>query len=77
MNKRNVTVQLEENLLKRSRHLAVDQDMSLSEWISRLVEEAVRKSSPRESSRRRALAVLNRPLHLGGGSYTRDDLHER
>ena len=77
MKKKNVTVQLEENLLKHSRHLAVDQDMSLSEWISKLVEEAVRKSATRESSRRRAFAVLSRPLRLGGTTYTRDELHDR
>lgn len=75
--KRNITVQIEEALLKQSRHIAVEEEKSLSEWVGSLIAEAVRKKSGRESSRRRALAVLNSPLRLGGKAFSRDELHAR
>ena len=77
LKKRNVTVQLDEALLKESRHLAVDQDMSLSEWISNVVKEAVMRSSSFEDDKSKAFKVLDNPLKLGGKSYSRDELHER
>lgn len=75
--KRNVTVQLEEGLLKKSRHLAVDQDLSLSEWISRVIKDAVMRSYSFNSAKRKAFKVLEEPLCLGGKAYAREELHER
>jgi hypothetical protein len=43
--KRNITVQIDEALLKSSRHLAVDENQSLSEWVANLIAAAVKKSS--------------------------------
>lgn len=75
--KRNVTVQLDEALLKESRHLAVDQDMSLSEWIANVIQEAVKRSTSFDDAKRKAFQVLDNPLQLGGRKYTREELHER
>ena len=75
--KRNITVQIDEALLKSSRHLAVDKNQSLSEWVANLISQAVKKSSGHAASRRRALAVLNSPLKLGGNVLSREDIHER
>ena len=77
MAKKNVTLQIDEEVLKQSRHLAVDEDVSLSEWVTNLITVAVRKGTGRESARRKALAVLASPLHLGGKILSRDELHER
>jgi hypothetical protein len=77
MAKKNITLQIDEALLKRSKHLAVDEDMSLSEWVANLVAGAVRAKSGRESARQKALAILKSPLHLGGNVFSRESLHER
>lgn len=76
MKRKNVTVQIDEALLKQSRHLAVDRNMSLSEWIAELMRDAVGRLKAREAAKRRAYAVLDKPLHLGGGVFSRDELHE-
>ncbi len=75
--KRNVTVQMDELLLKHSRHLAVEEDMSLSEWIATLIGEAVKRKSAQAGNRDRALAVLKSPLRLGGNVFSRQELHDR
>jgi hypothetical protein len=77
MSKKNITVQIDEALLKTSRHIAIEEDKSLSEWVGSLIVAAVRRKTNRESSRRRALTVLKNPLHLGGKTFSRNELHER
>jgi len=74
--KKNVTVQLDEALLKHSRHLAVEDDMSLSEWIATLIKNAVQKKGDRENSKKKALALMNKPLNLGGKVLSREEMHE-
>jgi hypothetical protein len=75
--KKNVTVQVEAALLKQSRHLAVEEDMSLSEWIAALIKNAVIKKSGREQDMKRALAAMKKPLKLGGKLLSREEMHER
>jgi len=77
MSKINITVQIDKALLKHSRHLAIEKDSSLSEWVSSLIAEAVRREGGRPAAKRRALAILKSPLHLGGKTFTRVELHER
>jgi len=74
--KRNVTVQLDEALLKHSRHLAVEEDMSLSEWIGTLIKNAVQKKGDKENSKKKAIALLNKPFKLGGKVLSREEMHE-
>lgn len=75
--KRNITIQIDAALLKQSRHMAVEADTSLSDWVARLMAEAVSRETGRETAKRRALAVLKNPLKLGGKTFSRDELHER
>jgi hypothetical protein len=77
MGKKNITLQMDETLLKHSKHCAVEDNMSLSEWVATVVSAAVRIRSGREQARRNALAVLRSPLHLGGKILGREELHER
>lgn len=77
MSKKNITVKIDAALLKQSRYLAVDENKSLSEWVACLIGNAVKKKHGRDAARRRALAILRSPLHLGGRTFTRDELHER
>jgi len=40
---KNITLRMDEQLLKDVKHIAVEEDMSVSAWINQLVEKATRK----------------------------------
>ncbi len=73
---KNVTLKLDEDLLNRVRHVAVDQDTSLSAWVANLIESALRERDSYEEVRSAALEDLGNPLHLGGKPLGREELHE-
>lgn len=73
----NVTLRVDKRLLKKARHIAVEKDMSLSAWVSHLLEEVVERESIHSSVRERALRRLDKGFHLGGERLNRDMLHER
>jgi hypothetical protein len=77
MSKKNLTITVDEVLIKQARKLSLDDDQSLSEWVTCLIVETVRKRSGRDAAKRRATAKLNRPFSLGGRPLTRDETHER
>ena len=77
MAKKNLTLQLDEALLKRARHITVESDQSLSEWVSQLIEAEVRKKNGAAQSKKRALDVLRAPLKLDCRALTREEIHER
>lgn len=73
----NVTLKLDDALLKQARKAAVDENTSLSGWVAELIVENLRKRNRRRSARRRALAALQSGFDLKPGRFTRDELHER
>lgn len=77
MAKRNITLKLEDRLISRIKHLTVDEDTSVSAWVSALIEKALRDRDEYEASRKAALEELERPLSLGGKIYSRDEIHRR
>ena len=74
---KNITLKLKEDLLKRVRHLAVDDDKSVSSWVADVIEQAVRDRDEYEKARRGAVGVLREGFHLGGKPLNRDSVHER
>lgn len=75
--KKNLTLKLDEALLKKCRHLAVESDQSVSEWVANLLRDHVGKTSSLESSKGRAKRLLQRGLKLDGSYLSREDVHER
>ena len=73
---KNLTLRLEEAVIRRARVVAVLEDKSLSQWVSELIIRKV-GSSPDPAARKKALRHMERGLHLGGVYPTRDQLHER
>ena len=75
--KQNITLSVEQELLRKARVLAAERGTSvsalLSEELRRLVEDAERY----QSARQQALAELECGYHLGGRPAPRDALHER
>ena len=76
--KRNVTLKLDAELLKRARVLAAEQGSSISKMLAEKVEEVVREREKYDRARKRALARLRLGMDLGWTPpASRDELHER
>ncbi len=68
---KNVTLKLDEEILKLCRHEAVEAGTSLSQWIAGTVSEKVGVQQLHESLRRHALSVLDSGMDLGGAPLAR------
>jgi hypothetical protein len=76
--KRNVTVKLDEDLVREARVLAAEEGGSISALLTRQLEAAVRERKGFIRARRRALARLREGLNLQWTpAKSRDGLHER
>ena len=74
---RNVTIRMDEELLRTLRHRAVDEQMSLSRWVVSVLRAAVAEGNPPDEVRERALCRLEQGFHLGGRPLTREQTHAR
>lgn len=75
--KKNVTLKLDEELLKLCRFEALEEDKSLSQWVADLLSEHVRSAEEFERARERAKRRIQKGYHLGGEPLERDAVHER
>ena len=76
--KQNVTVRLDRRTLKKAKILAARRNTSISGLLAQQIETLVGDDDAYERAHRKALALLDRGLHLGGEIVaTRDEWHER
>ena len=76
MGTKNVTLRLDELLLKQCRKLAVDEDKSLSAWLTDLIKEKLRTDSDYEKARKRAIELMEEGFNLGG-PLSREEIYDR
>ncbi len=74
---KNVTLRLDEAVLRKARHAAVERDQSLSEWLAALITSATSEADRAQSARARALDRMRKGLHLGGLPLSREETHGR
>ncbi len=74
---KNVTLKLDENLLKKSRQMAVEKEKSLSQWLTDLMVRAITDDGRYAQAKKRALERLRNGFHLGGQPLSREEAHER
>ena len=74
---KNVTLRLDQAIIRKARHAAVEQDQSLSEWVADLIVRETSKKGQSLSAREQALKRMDRGFHLGGAPLTRAQSHER
>jgi hypothetical protein len=72
---KNITLRLDEGVLKEAKRAALEADQSVSQWVADRIAEAVLKRSQRATARRRVLEVLDKTFHLGGKPLTRDEIY--
>jgi hypothetical protein len=73
----NVTLKLEDSLLKQARKAAVEENLSLSAWVAKLIVQNLTKADGRRLAKRKAMAALKEGFELQRGRFTRDEIHER
>ena len=74
---KNVTLRLDEVILKDARRVAVENDQSLSRWMADLITKEISHDEYYIKARKRALKRLRKGLPLGGRPVSRELLHER
>ncbi len=76
---KNITLRMDEQLLKDVKHIAVEKDMSVSAWITRLVEKEAKRDLNYEASAAGIMRLMEEAQDYGDGgkTYTRDEMHER
>lgn len=73
----NITLKIDEELLKLCRYEAVESEKSLSQWVADLLAEHVQNVEAYQKAKDRAIRRLQEGFHLGGEPLRRDRLHER
>ncbi len=74
---KNVTIRLNEAILKKCRHRAIEEDKSLSQWITDVLVGVISANEEFQAARERALQRMERGFHLGGKALSRDEVYER
>jgi predicted transcriptional regulator len=76
---RNVTIQLDEDLVRAAKVLAAQKGMSLSAMMAQEIRERLAASARREHARRVALESMAEAAEAGRTAprWTREELHER
>jgi len=76
--KRNITLAIDQQLLKRARGLAAQRGVSISRMLADELRDLVAQDAAYRQARSRALTHLEAPLRLGGtGIRDRGALHDR
>ena len=76
MPKRNVTLQLDEEVVQRAKVLAARKGTSVSALLAHQVSVMVAADDRYESARQRALAALDNPGDHGGVKWSREELYD-
>jgi len=80
MEHQNITLSLPKDVLRRVKHLAIEEQTSVSGLLTRILEDLVREEDSYQEARQRHFAVLQNGLNLGTSGtmgWRRSDLHER
>jgi hypothetical protein len=78
MKRLNMTLVVEEDLLREARAVAARRRTSVNEMVREFLKDVVSQESRRLAALERIQPFLDRPsVHLGGPLPSRDELHER
>lgn len=78
MPKQNITLSVEQRLLKRARAAAAHRGLSVSAYLAIELEAAAKRDEAYERAKAAALAFLDSPFSLGGREkFDREASHDR
>ena len=75
---KNVTISVDDHLLRDARRLAAERDTSLNALIREYLEGLTQRESRAKQARARIVALCRQSTaEIGSSRWTRDELHER
>jgi hypothetical protein len=77
MTRRNLTVQLDDDVVRRARVLAAQRGTSVSQLVSHQLERLVDEAERYDASWKRARKAMAEATPRGGRNWTRDELYDR
>ena len=77
MAKRNLTIQLDDDVVRRVRVVAAKRGTSVSALVARELDELVAADARYEAAHERAVGLLNDATARGGRAWRRHDLYAR
>lgn len=77
MAKMNLTLQVDEDVIRRARVVAAKRGTSVSALVARELDRIVEQDARYEAAHARAAELLATAVARGGRSWRRDDLHQR
>jgi hypothetical protein len=75
--KRNLTIQLEEEIIQAAKELAARRGTSVSGLVSQKLRELVEADLRYERAKRHALDAMYNAIDRGGRNWTREELNDR
>jgi hypothetical protein len=75
--RQNITLAIEQDLLRKARVLAAERGTSVSRLLADELARIVGDAARYDQARSEAMADLDRGLRLGGRPASRDTLHDR
>ncbi len=73
---KNITLRIDENTLKRGKHIAVEQGKSLSKWVTELIEKSSHNALEINKARSHALKVIKKGVNLSKDKFSRESAYE-
>ena len=74
--KKNLTLAIDQGLLKQAKHLAIERDVAVSELVAQLLKKALDESGLAQR-KQNAIRLLRKGIKLGGKPLTRDQIYQR
>jgi hypothetical protein len=74
---RNITLRMDEALLRNLRHIAVDHNLSVSAWITQVLKKTTDEQHSLQQQKKNAWSVTEKTFHLGGNAFDRDLCYDR
>jgi hypothetical protein len=74
--RRNLTVQLDEEVIRQARILAAERGTSVSGLVARELEQLVARNARYEEAMRRAIELMDESEPRGGRNWRREELYE-
>lgn len=75
MAKTNLTVQLDDQVIRRARVVAAKRGTSVSALVARQLDELVAGDERYEAARRRAMELMSQAKPHGGRNWTREEVY--
>ena len=75
--KKNITLSFDESLLRKCKHLAVEEGKSVSKWVEHKLAEIIIGKEKLRKSKENALRLMQVGIDLGGKPLSRDEIYDR